>query len=319
MKSITKSISALLIILMLFCSCSYTSNNNSVSEVTSKATVQSNENTKTKSTHKSESNTSYKSIDTDNLPEFNNYPYATINNNIPDFDKSDMTTTSYETYGRLDYLGRCTSCIACIGRDLMPTTKRGAIGEVKPTGWRSDKYENIDGHYLYNRCHLIGYQLTAENANERNLITGTRYLNVQGMLPFEEEVAEYVKTTGNHVLYKVTPIFKGAELLARGVQMQAKSVEDNGSSVSFNVYCYNVQPGIEIDYKTGYNKAIRKENTFDDKGEKKTYIININTKKFHNPSCKSVSKMKAENKKTYKGTRKSLINNGYTPCGYCKP
>ena len=201
----------------------------------------------------------------------------------------------------------------------MPTEKRGAIGEVKPTGWHSDKYNNVDGNYLYNRCHLIGYQLTAENANERNLITGTRYLNVQGMLPFEDEVADYIKETGNHVLYEVTPVFVDTELVARGVHMQARSIEDFGYGVSFNVYCYNAQPGIEIDYLTGDNKAVDESNTWDDENDKKTYILNTNSKKFHLPECPSAEKMSEKNKKQYRGTRKSLIDNGYEPCGYCNP
>ena len=164
---------------------------------------------------------------------------------------SDLTTKSYEEYGRLDLLGRCTEVSASVGKDLMPTEERGNIGMIKPTGWHTVKYQGIDGNYLYNRCHLIGFQLTGENANERNLITGTRYMNVQGMLPFENMIADYVKETNNHVLYRVTPIFEGANLLASGVLMEAKSVEDDGKGVMFNVYCYNVQPGVEINYATG--------------------------------------------------------------------
>ncbi|MBR3738254.1 MAG: DNA/RNA non-specific endonuclease [Eubacterium sp.] len=263
--------------------------------------------------------TSDERIQLDNIPEFNYEAFVEINNNIPDFEESELKAKSFETYGKLDSLGRCTTCKACIGRDLMPTEKRGAIGEVKPTGWHSDKYNNVDGKYLYNRCHLIGYQLTAENANERNLITGTRYLNVDGMLPFEDEVADYIKATGNHVLYEVTPVFKDAELVARGVHMQAKSVEDGGLGVSFNVYCFNAQPGIEIDYQTGDNKPSKEEYTFDDGSEKATYIINENSKKFHKPNCEAVDKMSEKNKKKYKGTRENLIRNGYEPCGMCNP
>lgn len=253
------------------------------------------------------------------IPEFSDEPYVVINDNIPSFTKSDFTTSSYETYGELDYLGRCTSCIACIGTDLMPTEKRGEIGSVKPTGWQTVKYENVDGKYLYNRCHLIGYQLTAENANEQNLITGTRYLNVDGMLPFENEVASYVKETENHVLYRVTPIFQGKELVARGVQMEAYSIEDKGKGIQFNVYCYNNQPDIEINYKTGLSKALKTEDVFNDKGEKKTYIINLNSKKFHDKNCKFAKDIKEENKKVYKGTKQSLIKNGYEPCKSCNP
>lgn len=246
------------------------------------------------------------------------YPYTVINNNIPEFEKTDYTK-SFEKYGELDSLGRCTSCIANIGTDLMPTEERGAIGSVKPTGWQVAKYSNVDGRYLYNRCHLIGYQLSAENANPNNLITGTRYLNIEGMLPFENKVATYVKTTSNHVLYRVTPIFKDDELVARGVQMEAYSIEDDGEGVEFNVYCYNVQPDIEIDYKTGNSKYVGNEAETIDNGEKQKYIVNINTKKFHKEDCPSAKKIKSENKKAYTGYKENLVKNGYSPCSQCNP
>ena len=185
------------------------------------------------------------------IPEYSGKPYVVVNNNEPDFLKKDLTTKSYEKYGALDSQGRCTTCIACIGKNLMPTGERGSISSVKPTGWHSTRYDFIDGKNLYNRCHLIGYQLTGENANYNNLITGTRCLNVDGMLPFENEVGDYVRETNNHVLYRVTPVFVGDELVARGVHMEALSVEDNGKSMKFNVYCYNVQPNVKIDYATG--------------------------------------------------------------------
>lgn len=189
----------------------------------------------------------------DNLPEFNeSKPYVLINDNIPSFTEEDMSNTkSFEKYGELDSLGRCTVAFANIGQDIMPTDERGEISSIKPTGFKNAKYDIVDGKYLYNRCHLIGYQLSAENANEKNLITGTRFMNVEGMLPFENKVAEYVKETNNHVLYRVTPIFKDQNLVASGVQMEAKSVEDNGDGILFNVYVYNNQPGITIDYLTG--------------------------------------------------------------------
>jgi DNA-entry nuclease len=262
---------------------------------------------------------SNESFDFDSIPSFTDEPYVVINNNIPDFTQSDYTTTSFETYGELDSLGRCTTAYACIGQDLMPTEERGSIGSVKPTGWQTIKYNNVDGKYLYNRCHLIGYQLTAENANERNLITGTRYLNVTGMLPFEDEVAEYIKETGNHVLYRVTPQFEGDELVARGVQMEAYSVEDNGESICFNVYCYNNQPDIEINYSDGTSKAVNSSNDFDDGSDTDTFIVNISSKKFHTKDCTAVEKIKDDNKKTYTGSRQSLINNGYEPCKQCNP
>ena len=187
------------------------------------------------------------------VPEFSGEPYVVLNGNEPDFTDEEKTTESYEHYSDLDSLGRCGPAYANIGVDLMPTEKRESIGKVKPTGWQTAKYDNIDGKYLYNRCHLIGFQLTGENANEKNLITGTRYMNVEGMLPFENQVADYVASTGNHVLYRVTPAFVDTELVARGVEMEAYSVEDQGRGVCFHVYCYNVQPGVEIDYATGEN------------------------------------------------------------------
>ena len=185
------------------------------------------------------------------LPEYSGEPYVEINGNEPDFPKEEWTEESFEQYAELDGLGRCGTAYASVGTDLMPTEKRGSIGQVKPTGWQTVKYDIVDGKYLYNRCHLIGYQLSGENANEKNLITGTRYMNVEGMLPFENMVADYVRETGNHVLYRVTPVFEGDNLLADGVQMEAFSVEDEGDGISFHVYVYNVQPGIEIDYATG--------------------------------------------------------------------
>lgn len=244
---------------------------------------------------------------------------------MPEFSESEKTySESFEEYGKLDSLGRCTYAVSCIGKDLMPIEKRGSIGTVKPSGWHISKYDFVDGKYLYNRCHLIGYQLTAENANERNLITGTRYLNVEGMLPFENDVADYIEITNNHVYYKVTPIFEGNNLVANGVQMQAYSVEDNGQGISFNVYCYNVQPGVAIDYATGDNQAVTSSSasvtsTSSDEADKKTYIVNTKTKKFHNPDCDGVKKMSSSNKKKYKGTRDSLISNGYSPCQKCNP
>ena len=190
-------------------------------------------------------------ISLDDIPEYSGNAYVAINDNIPFFEDEELTTTSFEKYSELDLLGRCGEATACVGKDLMPTEPRGEIGSVKPTGWQTAKYDIVEGKYLYNRCHLIGFQLTGENANKKNLITGTRYLNVTGMLPFENMVADYVKETENHVLYRVTPIFKENNLVADGVLMEAKSVEDNGESILFNVYCYNVQPGIIIDYSNG--------------------------------------------------------------------
>ena len=257
------------------------------------------------------------SYSVDELPAYDDKAYVTVNNNIPEFENAEITKESFEEYGELDALGRCTSCVACVGTDIMPTEKRGAIGEVKPTGWHTVKYDCVDGRYLYNRCHLIGYQLTGENANPRNLITGTRYMNVEGMLPFEDEVAEYVKSTKHHVMYRVTPVFKGSELVARGVQMEALSVEDGGKGVSFNVFCYNAQPGIEIDYLTGDSRLINTSATPDTQSI--VYVLNTNSKKFHKPSCEHINDIKSENKKEVKTSRSELISKGYKPCGSCNP
>lgn len=279
-------------------------------------------------------------FDLSSVPAYEGSPYVEINGNVPYFPDSDLTTASYENYGPLDSLGRCTTAVACIGQDLMPTEKRGDIGEVRPTGWHLVKYNGIDGNYLYNRCHLIGYQLTGENANKRNLITGTRYMNVEGMEPFESRTADYIKETGNHVLYRVTPEFNGDNLLADGVLMEAESVEDSGAGIQFCVFCYDVQPGITIDYATGDSSG--PEFTGSDQSSQQTvtetpapspaeiqqedgassgttYIINTNTGKFHYPDCPSVAKMKDANKEEYTGSRDDLISQGYEPCKNCNP
>lgn len=193
----------------------------------------------------------YSAISIEDVPEYSGQPYVIINDNEPYFDKDDLTTQAFEKYSSLDSLGRCGVAYANIGKETMPTEKRGNIGMIKPSGWQIKKYDFIDGKYLYNRCHLIGYQLSGENANEKNLITGTRYMNTEGMLPFENQVADYVQETGNHVLYRVTPVFEGNHLVADGVLMEAMSVEDQGLDIEFNVFVYNVQPGVKIDYATG--------------------------------------------------------------------
>lgn len=275
-------------------------------------------------------------LQSEDIPSYTGSPYTQINDNVPDFPLDDYTTEAFETYSDLDELGRCGVAYVNVCQELMPTQKRGKIGQVKPSGWQTAKYDSVDGKYLYNRCHLIGYQLTGENANEKNLITGTRYLNVDGMLPFENMVADYVKETGNHVLYRVTPIFTGDNLVADGVQMEAESVEDNGDGILFNVFCYNVQPGIGIDYATGDNweddsipqaeepdesqtqPAYDEEET-DTQSESvgTTYIINTNTGKFHYPQCSSVGQMNDSNKEEYTGSRDDLIAQGYSPCKRC--
>ena len=257
-------------------------------------------------------------FDYSKIPEFDGEkPYVVVNDNKPYFDEKSYTINSYEEYGKLDNKGRCTYAMACIGKDLMPTEERGSIGSVKPTGWQISKYDFIDGAYLYNRCHLIGYQLTAENANKSNLITGTRYMNVQGMLPFEDMVADYIKETENHVLYRVTPIFLDNELVARGVLMEAVSIEDDGEGICFNVFCYNVQPKVHIDYTNGENNS--EEESSKEAYENASYILNTSSKKFHKVDCPSVDNIVSDNKKSYKGSREELILDGYAPCGNCKP
>ena len=286
------------------------------------------------------------------VPAYDGKAYVAVNDNIPFFTEEELSNASYETYGELDSLGRCTVCVASVGQNLMPAEERGNIGAVKPTGWHTVKYDFVDGKYLYNRCHLIGYQLTGENANEKNLITGTRYLNIEGMLPFENMVADYVKETDQHVMYRVTPVFEGDNLLSAGVLMEGKSVEDNGEGVLFCVFAYNVQPGVSIDYATGESAAdgtivndtsVQEEtqqpadNNVQQKetqqpadtnvtqqetsqsAETQTYVLNTNTHKFHKPGCYSVEKIKPENYAEFTGTREEAIAYGYDPCKNCNP
>lgn len=286
-------------------------------------------------------------FDISTVPAYSGKAYATINNNVPFFTEADLqkAANSYESYSDLDSLGRCGVCAASVGTDIMPTEERGNIGQVKPTGWQTVKYNGIvDGNYLYNRCHLIGYELTGENANEKNLITGTRYMNVDGMLPFENMVADYVKSTGAHVLYRVTPIFEGDNLVASGVTIEAESVEDNGAGLLFNVYVYNVQPGVSIDYASGKSEldgtvsavaeepSMKAENTEQVQqteqavaetpqpvAEGTSYVLNTNTKKFHHTWCSSVNEMKAKNREDFTGSRNDVIARGFVPCKRCNP
>ena len=278
-------------------------------------------------------------FDVSTIPDFSGEPFYILNNNVPFFNETEKNNKDgFENYSDLDDLGRCGVAYANICIDIMPTEERGEIGQIRPSGWHTVKYNGIvDGNYLYNRCHLIGYQLAGENANEKNLITGTRYMNIVGMLSFESEVYEYVQETNNHVLYRVTPIFEGDNLVASGVEMEAYSVEDNGKGVCFNAYVYNVQPGIIINYATGdsevdpnYSYVSSEDNNVTDNedysSEESTavipecdYVLNTNTKKFHYPSCGSVQDMKDKNKEYYTGDRQALIDRGYSPCGRCKP
>lgn len=258
------------------------------------------------------------SYNLESIPEYTGDPYVVINENVPFFTESDFTEEAFETYSDLDELGRCGAAFANVGKETMPTEERGQIGMIKPSGWQTVKYDCVDGKYLYNRCHLIGYQLSAENANEKNLITGTRYLNVSGMLPFENMVADYIKNTGNHVLYRITPIYQDKNLVASGVLMEAQSVEDD--TIRFCVYCYNVQPGIQIDYATGKSSlAAGSEEASKAPDQEATYILNENSKKIHTPDCPSVQDTKPKNRKEYHGSLQELLDDGYTGCKNCNP
>ena len=254
-------------------------------------------------------------FDLSTIPEYSGEAYVAINGNEPDFEEKDLTTESYEFYSELDHLGRCGVTVACLGQELMPTEDRESISHVKPSGWVQGQYDFVDGKSLYNRCHLIGFQLAGENANEKNLITGTRYMNTIGMLPFENMVADYIKETDNHVMYRVTPIYDGDNLVASGVQMEGYSVEDEGDSIYFNVYVYNVQPGVEIDYATGENQAAAMEET----GEVQDFVLNISSKKFHLPDCSGLRQTKKENQQEYQGSREILLTQGYEACKSCNP
>ena len=260
-----------------------------------------------------------KSYELTDIPAYAGNSFVILDDNKPAFSKKDRERTdAFETYSDLDELGRCGVAYANICKELMPTEERGAIGMVKPTGWHTVKYDNVEGKYLYNRCHLIGYQLAGENANEKNLITGTRYLNVTGMLKFEDQVADYVNETNHHVLYRVTPFFEGDNLVASGVEMEAYSVEDKGEGVSFHVFLYNVQPGITIDYATG-ESWLDNSKTTEDNEKTLNYVLNTNTHKFHKENCESVRDIAGSNKEVYTGNREDLINMGYEPCKRCKP
>lgn len=275
------------------------------------------------------------SFDASTVPAYAGTPYTEVNGNKPFFEEADLRTESFKVFSDLDSLGRCGTACACIGQDLLPQEERGSIGMIKPSGWHTIKYDNVDGNYLYNRCHLIAYELSGENANKKNLITGTRYMNVEGMEPFENMTADYIEETGNHVLYRVTPVFSGSNLVADGVLMEAESVEDRGEGILFCVYCYNVQPGISIDYATGDSQQTKTEAQTETQVETAapetqaqtaaqapagtTYIVNTNTHKFHRPDCSSVQTMSEKNKWVYTGTRDNLIAQGYEPCKRCNP
>lgn len=254
--------------------------------------------------------------------------FVEINGNIPFFDEGEkQTTTSFEEYSPFDELGRCGTAYACIGKDIMPTEKRGEIGSVKPSGWQTSKYDKsvISDMYLYNRCHLIAYMLAGENANEQNLITGTRYLNIEGMLPFEDAVHDYMEENpDNHVLYRVTPMYHSDDLVAQGVLMEGYSVEDKGAGIQFCVWCYNVQPKIWIDYNNGDNMLNSTADTvpkpMDTKEQASVkYMLNTKSKKIHYPDCKAVADMNEENKQETDKSIEELKAEGYETCGICKP
>lgn len=286
-----------------------------------------------------------KPVDLSSIPAYSGNAYVTINNNKPSFSSAELTTTGYEKYSPLDSLNRCGVAIASCGKEIMPgaNEERGSISSIKPSGWNQAKYDGISGGWLWNRCHLIGWQLSAENANRQNLITGTRYMNINGMLPFENMVADYIRETGNHVAYRITPIYNGNNLVCSGVQMEAYSIEDSGEGIEFNVYCYNVQPGININYADGSSSSANEssssantststeiqkpvtqpDNTSNNNGNddtnSTTYVLNTNTKKFHYPSCGSAKRIAEKNYAESDESRDELIAKGYSPCGNCDP
>ena len=254
------------------------------------------------------------------IPAWSGEAYIAIDNTVPGFTAEDLTTEAFEQYSPLDDLGRCGTAYACVARELMPTEDRGSISSVTPSGWVNKQYDFIDGKYLYNRCHLIGFQLTGENANKQNLITGTRYLNIEGMLPFENMVADHVKEEDHHVLYRITPIYQENALVCSGVQMEGWCVECGESKYGedkfmFHVYCYNVQPGVLIDYQTG-------DSTFSEiglDGVVKDWVLNVSSKKFHEPDCSNAASISEKNRQEITCTRDELIYMGYEPCGICEP
>ena len=264
---------------------------------------------------------------TPEIPAYSGEARIVLNGNKPYFDTSALTPECYDFYGELDELGRCTGCDAVIGQEIMPTEKRGNISSVHPTGWHTDKYSFVDGESLYNRCHLIAYMFTGQNINEKNLITGTRYMNTTGMNDLENTTCDYIRRTGNHVRYRATPVFEGDNLLASGLILEAWSIEDQGEGICFCIYAYDVQPGVEIDYATGDNWLSGAEPVEEaqetlpttDPDVEGTYILNLKTKKFHLPTCSGVSDIQEKNKQEYTGSRNQLIEEGYKPCGGCGP
>ena len=314
-----------------------TSSNTSSTDDTSSVTTEDSSVSSTTSKPSSVGGGTAKPVDLLSIPAYSGNAFVTINNNKPSFSSAELTTKGYEKYSPLDNLKRCGVAIASCGKEIMPgaNEERGSISSIYPSGWNQAKYEGISGGWLWNRCHLIGWQLSAENANRENLITGTRYMNISGMLPFENMVADYIRETGNHVAYRITPIYKGNNLVCSGVQMEAYSIEDNGDGIEFNVYCYNVQPGININYADGSSSSQNgsnnttssskpttsvEENTNTNQNTGSTkYVLNTNTKKFHYPTCGSAGRIAAKNYAESNESRDALISKGYSPCGNCDP
>ncbi len=286
------------------------------------------------------------SFDYSQVPAYDGTASVQLNASVPYFTKEDIqfakNNLSAEFYGDLDRLGRCTVAVASVGKESMPSEneKRGEIEQIQPSGWHSVEYDNVPDKYLYNRCHLIGWQLTGENANPNNLITGTCAINVDGMLKYEDDVAAYVKSTGNHVLYRVTPVFVDSDLVARGVLMEAYSLEDDGAGLQFCAWAYNTQPGITLNYADGSSEqtpllpAVEEQAAPEPEAEPvveapapspsqeeqlHSYVLNTNTKKFHLPGCRSVKKMKEANRQDVEETRSDVISQGYEPCQICNP
>jgi DNA-entry nuclease len=274
-------------------------------------------------------------ISLDNIPEYSGSAYVVINGDVPFFTDDEITDVGFEKYSELDYLGRCGVALASVGPEMMPGEERESISSVRPSGWEyngrsnNNEYDFVDGKYIYNRCHLIGHLLTGENDNEKNLITGTRYLNIKSMYVFEDRVHDFVENTGYHVMYRVTPMYEGVNLVASGVLIEGLSVEDGGRGISFCIYAYNVQPGVEINYLTGQNYPsgeLPPPDTDDDAGSGDTdtavtYVLNTSSKRYHKPDCSGAKTMKEENRLNFYGTLDSLIAEypDYTPCGTCKP
>ena len=271
-------------------------------------------------------------VDDLDIPEYSGKAYAVVNGNQPFFDTEQIAEGSYEIYYQLDSLGRCTLADAVVGPDIMADGRRGSISEIKPTGWHTDRYSFVDGEALFNRCHLIAHYLTGEDANPRNLVTGTRYMNTEGMNALENMVGDYIRETGNHVRYRVTPVWTGDNLICDGLLVEAWSVEDEGEDICFCIYAYNVQPGIVIDYRTGDNYAESGEiPTQQDQQEPSYaqyltdedvtghYVLNIKKKKFHLPDCEGAEDIAEDNRKDYYGSRNELVEEGYVPCGGCNP